>query len=1132
MLEIVGMTTTESPAGFRLVLPAALEARLRAFRHLVWRTKLVEAGCAAAAGVLLGFLTVFASDRLTETPAWVRWVVFAAAVVGCAAVPLAFRRWIWRHRSFEQLARLVARRFPGFGDELLGIVEISREAAAGRSLGRSQALCAAAIGQVAARAEAVDFAAAVPPARTRLWAALAAVPLVAVLGLAGAVPAAAANAWARFLMPWRSIDRFTFTRLEPVPERIVVPHGEPATLVVSLAADSERRPRTARLAVGRQRPLVVEAAEQASGDAPSYAFALPPQLEAVPLRLAIGDARARPRLEPLLRPEITAVGAEIHLPGYLGRPEPVVQDVRGGTVTAVVGSTVALEVTASRALAQARMGDIAVAPAGTVVRTPPVPVTESTQRTITWEDVHGLAGTRPLEIAIVAKPDAAPTVALLGTPPNRSMLLDIDTLRFQVAARDDFGIRRVGIQWEAAAAGGDTAATAGDRLLAAGGHTEESLDVAATFCPQALGIAPQPILLRAFVEDYLPGRGRVSSPPLLLYVVDRAEHALVMNERLNRWRQRAGEVRDREMQLLATNRELRRLPEEKLLEAETRRSIEAQAAAEDANARRLDRLVDEGADLVREALKNPEFEAATLDQLATDIQTLADIADVRMPGVADLLRAAAEARLAKAGPPAAAAESAESAAQPPQVGEDRGAAGGGQPQEPGEPRPPLPQVVDRESSQQPSSGDPEEPGQPGQGQGRLGLPTTQAGVAPPRPPREDEPPAAAEALDEAIAGQEALLAEFAKVAEDLAAVMARLEGSTFVKRFKLASREQAALGSRIARFSAEAFGRPDRRPLEVVRAVGDAVESSGREVEKVSNLLDDMQAYFERRQLPAFRTVLEEMKDLDALGSLRQLTDDIRTEAGMSIAQAEFWSDTFDRLADELVPPPGESEGGEGQTAASLPPEVVLEAMRILEAEVNLREETRVTERSRGAIDAAAFAARATALATEQETLADRVATLAETLIDAPVGGPLFGKDVPLFGPLAVPDGQEVYRREIAVFDLVEEVMLEAGAILRAPDTGSKAIGAQTEAIELLLTSQALSGGRGGGGGAGTVGAGGATGTTRTPALALVGRGNRAKAADGEGEKEQATGTGGRVLPEEFRAGLDAYFNRFEKERP
>ena len=52
-----------------------------------------------------------------------------------------------------------------------------------------------------------------------------------------------------------------------------------------------------------------------------------------------------------------------------------------------------------------------------------------------------------------------------------------------------------------------------------------------------------------------------------------------------------------------------------------------------------------------------------------------------------------------------------------------------------------------------------------------------------------------------------------------------------------------------------------------------------------------------------------------------------------------------------------------------------------------------------------------------------------------------------------------------------------------------------------------------------------------TSALALVGSGNRTVAEAG-GEGEQATGVSGRVLPEEYRAGLDAYFNRIEGQRP
>jgi hypothetical protein len=303
----------------------------------------------------------------------------------------------------------------------------------------------------------------------------------------------------------------------------------------------------------------------------------------------------------------------------------------------------------------------------------------------------------------------------------------------------------------------------------------------------------------------------------------------------------------------------------------------------------------------------------------------------------------------------------------------------------------------------------------------------------------------------------------------------------------------------------------------VKRALGDVRDQSMRETDRMSALMDDLQAYFDRRQLPAFRTVLEEMKELDTLGSLRQLSDDVIKEAGMSIAQAEFWSDTFDRLADDLVPPPqgeGDGEAG-GPPRESVPPEVVLEAMKILEAEVNLREETRVAQQAKNAVAADEYAAQAEGLADRQDALADRVVDLVDRLLEQP-------------------NGEKAFGQEIQLFEKVEEVMAEATDTLATPDTGPKAIGAETEAIELLLAAQAAAsnggGGGGGGGGSGATPGGGGTGTATSAALALAGRGNRSGRGEG-GEKDQATGTSGRVLPEEFRAGLDAYFNKFEKER-
>jgi hypothetical protein len=1128
-------------------LPADLRHRLGRFRTLVWRVKLLEAACGAAGGILLGFLVVFVADRFGETPQWVRWTALGLAAAACAWLPLAVHRWVWRQRTFEQLARLVARRFPGIGDQLLGIIDIVRDDAGDSARGRSRALCAAAVEQVAAESRRYDLAAAVPPARRGAWAIVAAGLAAAALAAAWWLPEAAANAWLRFAAPWRSIARYTVARLEPLPAEIVVPHGEAAEVPVRLAADTRARPAVAAVRIA-SRPAAAAALVDGG-----YAVAVPPQLAAVPLDVAVGDARARSRLVPMVRPEITGLVAEVRLPDYLERPLPERQDVRGGTLAPVRESTIALEVTASRPLAAASVAGAAVPTTAAAFRVADIPAATETTLECTWRDAHGLAGARPLVVRIMPRDDAAPAVTAIGLPAPRSILLASDTLKFRVAATDDFGLKRVGLEWQGESAGTGTAPETGTRLLKAGGPEAQAIEAAATFCPDALGVRPGAIVLRPFAEDYLPGRGRVPGPPLVIYVVDKAEHALVMNERLARWRQQASEVRDREQALLAANTELRQLPAEELLADTTRRRIEQQAAAERAQARRMERLVAEGSELVREAIKNPEFEPATLERLAADIQTLAEIGTERMPSVAELLAAAAAAKTAAAAPagakpatpqagkpaagsegqpspgdlaaappetaPAAETEPGDAAEDPVRVGPDRSPAGAATPPPPPPTGLQTPQVVDRESSQQPPAAAAAAAPPPG-GQGRLGLPTVEAGVRPPsapEPPRPADEPAAEEALASAVEAQQKLLAEFAKVADDLAAVMASLEGSTFVKRLKLASREQGSIAGRIAGMSAEAFAAPESRPEPIEQAVGEVAQVNAKQAEQVSNLMDDLQAYLDRRQVPAFRTVLEEMQELDALGSLRQLSEDVRREAGMSIAQAEFWSDTFDRLADDLVEPAegggsGESQPGDGQ---SVPPEVVLEAMQILAGEVDLREETRVAEQAREGTAEAERAAAVTRLGAAQDALADRVAGLVDRLLEED-------------------DGEQAFGREIELFEQVAEVMGDAAGILRTPDTGPRAIGAESEAIELLLQSQAAGGGAGGGGGGGggSSPGGGGTGSTRSSALALVGSGNLARGAGQGGEREQSTGAAGRVLPEEFRAGLDAYFNRFEKARP
>jgi hypothetical protein len=274
----------------------------------------------------------------------------------------------------------------------------------------------------------------------------------------------------------------------------------------------------------------------------------------------------------------------------------------------------------------------------------------------------------------------------------------------------------------------------------------------------------------------------------------------------------------------------------------------------------------------------------------------------------------------------------------------------------------------------------------------------------------------------------------------------------------------------------------------------------------VSLIMDDMQSYFERRRLLAVKTVLDEMRKQDIIGSLRQLGEDLRREKGLAIAQCEYWSDTLDRWADDLVDPASCGACPGAKTRSSLPPSVVLEVLQILEGEVNLREETRVAQQARPALQADEFARQALALSGTQDGLRMRVDTVTQRIRD-------------------LPDSATEFDPEIRLLGQVSGVMSEATDILARPETGGPAIAAETEAIELLLQSRRINP-RGGGGGSSP--GGGGTGSTQDSALALVGSGRNEKEVREDRGIAQATGESGPNLPEEFRAGLDEYFNRLE----
>src|ERR1043165_7609037 len=137
-------------------LPDALIAKFRALEEKMWRTDIRLVWGGAGAALAFSLLFVLLSDRLWETPLWLRTFVALSGWGIAAAFALYYaRRWVWSKPTPESLAAVVKTKHRGFGDQLLGIVELSHGRQ--RPADMSPALCAAAIRQVANAANPIDF---------------------------------------------------------------------------------------------------------------------------------------------------------------------------------------------------------------------------------------------------------------------------------------------------------------------------------------------------------------------------------------------------------------------------------------------------------------------------------------------------------------------------------------------------------------------------------------------------------------------------------------------------------------------------------------------------------------------------------------------------------------------------------------------------------------------------------------------------------------------------------------------------------------------------------------------------------------------------------------------------------------
>jgi len=634
----------------QVVIPEALRLQLDGFRRHLWRVKIMEAAAAGLIGLTVSFLLVYLLDRFIPTPGIVRLLILAAGISLFAVfAPYWLHRWVWRQRRETQLARLISKKYPGLGDRLLGVIELQNQQGAADSL--SPRLREAAMEAVAAEAGRRQLDDALPPQRHRRWAMLALILAVAAVAVFTFTPRASQNAFQRWLMPFSKTERYTFTKLENPPRYRAVAFGEAFTIELRLARQSEQRPASASARYGLQPELTADLADR------TYRFTFPGQQDTGRVVFRIGDLRHEMKIEPMPRPGIESIHAIVTTPAYLGIP-PQTVDLNTGVLNVVEGSKVRLELIANRPLKQATFGPsrpqsleltadgksdfIAISGdlenSGTRSSTPSLDIGRiPLEIPFQWTDVLGLAGEPGFEIRIDATSDAPPACYLQGIDRQKAILPE-ETVEFEVLAEDDFGIKETGIEWTGEfTRPTDEQPAAGSLKLAEGGPEKRRIILPGLFSPTAFNILPQKIILRSYAEDYLPGRPRIYSEPIILYILTRDEHAQMLKNKFDRSISEFEDLARRETELLDENERLERLTGEELQQDKAKKRLQDQEQAESETKRRMDDLTQRMESLMKDAARNGDIEKETLKKMAESLKSMQELSQHDVPKVQEKL---------------------------------------------------------------------------------------------------------------------------------------------------------------------------------------------------------------------------------------------------------------------------------------------------------------------------------------------------------------------------------------------------------------------------------------------------------------------------------------------------------------
>jgi hypothetical protein len=106
-----------------VALPENLERQFTSLRQRLFSLETLLALAAGFSALFVSLLCIIISDRLWDTPIWLRTTFFFIGILGAAGALIWWlRKWVIQPPDTKALAVLVQRKYRRLGDRLLGIV--------------------------------------------------------------------------------------------------------------------------------------------------------------------------------------------------------------------------------------------------------------------------------------------------------------------------------------------------------------------------------------------------------------------------------------------------------------------------------------------------------------------------------------------------------------------------------------------------------------------------------------------------------------------------------------------------------------------------------------------------------------------------------------------------------------------------------------------------------------------------------------------------------------------------------------------------------------------------------------------------------------------------------------------------